>query len=108
MWLLTAGDELGLYSRRIRVNGRLMPDDGTASLTVSPRSVFFSYTVVIPRSLLTERCGSQAPTQAELAGKQLPAADSAVLLEGLSAAFVVDARAGPCGSSGGTTAILSP
>jgi hypothetical protein len=66
IWLLTAGDELGLHSRHIRVNGRLMPDDG------------------------------RAPTEAELAGHELPAADSTVVMPGMSAAFVVDARAGPC------------
>ena len=64
VWLLTAGDDLGLHSRRIRVNGRLMPDDGTA------------------------------PSEAELAGLRLPAAGSTVALPGLSAALVADAHGG--------------
>ena len=28
VWVLTAGDERGLHSRRIRVNGQLIPNDG--------------------------------------------------------------------------------
>ena len=38
----------------------------------------------------------RAPTESELAGHELPEDDSTVVMPGMSAAFVVDARAGPC------------